>query len=557
MVDTLNRVYTAVFAPLPKSLTSLLMIAITTTIVLSIVVMQVKLKPNRKALKFANTKTTVVPAVSIPLLSPFLLSQSKSFAYLSMSMQSCEDVPQLKPIVFACPTTSPQALLQMATDFAQARGFSIASLDQTSRPCLLCHGISSRRALQCILWSDRIMREVCTALITMGLVIVIKSQHEQALCAWFGTDTVSAERIRRSMPTGEVAILLRANVDMVENDDNLLEFQKLHRDVVPAGLYVAMLRRLCAADFVSAENEHFVDKDYYVKKVQAWSDLGHATVLERHTGVEYFALFRSGTCVLVSVGLYEATDRPCTPLFHFLHEGLPLQYTCGHDMLGVADVEGQQALRHVLSDVVPILGGSSMALIYAVSSSCVGEFRFVKVELCRPAQIPGGKLGDLSWIYRCTAAYDLVPIADENVLAKAMRAVHDKSLADDIAHLLEGDNVPIGLLLKYDVAKAVCAIPHQQAVNRLRYAALLSQRDLLVPTAAYARYNNVTCSSIIRSVDAEGRVVGRKRFIRGIVVFPLLVAAVSAYCISRDENVNSAEVLSTGIAIGTISYNFV
>ncbi|PXF46839.1 hypothetical protein BWQ96_03368 [Gracilariopsis chorda] len=396
------------------------------------------------------------------------------------------------------------------------------------------------------------MREFCIALINAGVVIVTRRQAEQTLSAWFGADTVSAAPIRRSMPTGEVALLLRANPDVVENDDNVLGFHRIYRDGVPLRRYIAMLRRLCAADFVSAENERFVDKDYYLKKVQAWFASGHATVLERHTGVEYFALFRSGTCVLVSVGVYEATDRPCTPFFHFVHAGSSLQHTCGHDMLGIADVEGQQALREMLLEVVPILGGPSMALIYAVSSSVVASFRFAKVELCRAVHSTGGRLGDLSWVYRCTPAYDVVPIADENVVAKAMRAVHDESLADDIAHLLEGDNVPVGLLLRYDVAKAVCAIPHSQAVNRLRYAGLLSRRDLLVPTAIYARHDKVQCSSIIHSVDAEGRVVGRKWLIRVIALFSLCAAVVTAYLFSLDRNVNSAEVFGTGIAMVTV-----
>ncbi|KAI0564491.1 hypothetical protein FGB62_25g610 [Gracilaria domingensis] len=455
--------------------------------------------------------------------------------------------PQLTPIVFACPTTSPQVLFQLATDFAKARAFSIAPHDQSSQPALLCHTISSRHALQSILWSARVMHAFCTALVRAGVVLVTHSQTEQPLVSsWFGPDTVTVVQFRRNLPGGEIALLLRAHPNLGEKNQSLPP----RRNIPPNDIDV--LRMLCSADFVSAENEHFVDHDYYLKKVQAWPASGHATVLERHTGVEYFALFRSGICLLVSIGVCDATDRPCTTFYDFVHAGKPLLYACGHDMLGIAGVEEQNALRLMLGDVVPILGGPSMALIYGVSSGCVAGFKFAKVELCKAEFSPGGMVGDLSWVSRCAPGFDVVPIADEVVVADAMRAAHDGKLASDIAHLLEGNDVPVELLLEYDVAKAVCAIPHQRAVNRLRYAALLSRRPLLVPNSTDARYDGVKPTSIIQNVDAEGRVVGHKWLVRAIALLSLCGAAVSAYFVSIDENVSRAEILGTALAVGTV-----
>eukprot|EP00178_Gracilaria_changii_P001241 TRINITY_DN1171_c1_g1_i1.p1 TRINITY_DN1171_c1_g1~~TRINITY_DN1171_c1_g1_i1.p1 ORF type:complete len:612 (+),score=67.05 TRINITY_DN1171_c1_g1_i1:925-2760(+) len=462
-----------------------------------------------------------------------------------MRPQSRQHLPNLTPIVFSCPTASRQVLDQLATEFAQARAFMINRRGRTSHPSLLCHPISNFCELQSLLWSSCVMRAFCSALTSTGVVVVTQSHAEHALVSsWFDSGTTIVTSFCRDMPTGEVAYLLRAHPKLPESKHTIPQ-NASPRDM-------AVLENFCKVGLVSAANEHFVNDDYYITKVQAWSAAGHATVLERHTGVEYFALFRSGMCLLVSVGVYEATDRPCTTFYNFVHAEEPLKHTCGHDMLGIVDTEGQHVLRSMLGDIAAILGGPSMALIYAVCSGCVAGFRFAKVDLCKAEVARVGKLGDLSWVKKCAAGYDVVPFADEKIVAKAMQAAHDAEVAFDVERLLEGDNVPVELLLSYDVAKAVCSIPHQRAMNRLRYAALLSRRDLLIPTNLDARYDKVEATSIIHSLDAEGRVVGHKWLVRVIVLLSICGAAVAAYFVSRDDNVNSAEVLGTALAVGSV-----
>ncbi|CAN8074821.1 unnamed protein product [Agarophyton chilense] len=473
-------------------------------------------------------------------------------AYMTHKMlsQTNKATPKLAPIISACPTRPQNVLREIASAFACPRGFSLTDAIQPSQPALLCHRIDCRQALQSLLWSCRVMHAFSIALAGAGVILFTDRQIKQSLPAWFPAGAVHpVPYLAGSTPPDEVAFLLRARPNLVSND----VYKNLHTvlpDHISLRRYAAVLACLVKADFISSENEQLLDDHYYLAKVQAWSAAGYANVLERHTGIEYFARFNPDVCVLISVGLYSATDRPCDTLHDFVYERAPLRYTLGHDTLGVANTEGQNSLRSMLHDVVSLLGGPSMALIYAVSSGCVAGFRFAKIDLCRAEYSSGGELGDLSWISRPPKGYDIIPIADERVVGDAMMSLHCEGFDRDMEKMLEGDNVPVPILLRYDVRKAICAIPHRRAMNRLRYAALLSRRTIVVPDATNALYPRVEPTSIIHTVNVEGRIVRREWLVRSAIVFVAVCGAAGAgYGVSRDDRVNDAEVLGTVLAV--------
>lgn len=318
--------------------------------------------------------------------------------------------------------------------------------------------------------------------------------------------------------------------------------------------YCALLDRLGDLGFLREPNKRFVPDVHkaYRKMVNKWLADSHSIVVDNRTGVEYFAQFRNDSWMMVSIGVQSASDIGGVKLHEYLCEGLDINSESFHNRIGQNDHGAP--LRDFLISAVGILGCPNTALIHDVYLDSVQEFEYVEIELCRALWGTIPEPGDISFISRTGAGITVFSQCNKDVPTAAMCTSYTSECEDDMKRQFEHSEVPLDVYLKYEIANAVRVVPHNSAVNRRRYAALLSQRKppLEVPNDVNARFVSV-CTSRIKTVDAAGRPIRHQWTI------PLVLARISVCCasvivfgLSYDLNVNAAELVATGLASLTL-----
>lgn len=407
--------------------------------------------------------------------------------------------------------------------------------DEPFQVFLLCRRVSSRSQLQALLWDANLMSVFVRGLCTGGVVIMVSARVAGDVTAWFGEKVVTVQDVSCREPIG-FRVLNLVLGPMISNPQ-----------------YSVLLQKLMEADFVCAENEHFIKADHFRTKVRSWFTAGHCAVVDDATGVEYFAQCRSRLWMIVSIGVQSASNKGTVTLHDFVYENMELNHSCFQDRLGRGT--GVLApLRSFLADVIAILGGPSLSLIHDIHLDSCGTFHYAKIELCRDVRVEGHveEARDLSYISPLPRGFTISSTCNEIVAAEAMRCIHNDKHEDLMGKLIESESCPVEIYLEYDIAKAVRVIPNTHAVMRRRYAGLLSRRERnlsgIIPDLSHAQHPTEQKTSLIRSVDAEGYVV--QYGLPTIAIMSVISAALTGaivFAISRDSDVNAADMSTLGL----------
>lgn len=442
-----------------------------------------------------------------------------------------------------------------AKKFAQDLGLRLANPKELEKDpvSLLCYRLASLHALQALLWDRKLMEDLLVCLLGAGVIVIVQEQASEQIDSCFGNGFIIIQRASKLIEPAEyVALHLTIDPKLIPSDDP----EQASQSTCPLSPQLKYaLGKMADMGFISPLNEPDSGQILYEHKVRSWFEAGFSSVVDNETGIEYFADFRDGIWMLLSIGVQSASKMGCVSLYDFVYAGQEVEPTCFHDRIGIGtEPSTMVALREFLNDAVALLGGPSMALVHEVSIDSVGTLRYIKVELCRNVRIDDDRLteeGDLSYIKRAPVGFTFTAGLDEMIAAKAMRCVHNDSYDSDIGRLFRSDMIPMDLYLKYDIAKAIRVVSHNRAIMRRRYAGIVAERkkdDLKLPCADTAEHRGIERTNLIREVDADGRVVQFGMVtLRTLGLISLIISGGAAFLISFDKTVNAAEIYSTGV----------